>query len=199
MSNFSSINNLSCSIIKLQLTEDFNQCIDYLPNSLMYISFNELEGYNISKFNQTIDNLPNSVKYLKLNKFFNHTIDNLPDSIIKISFSYTSIFNQTFYNLPNSLEHLVLGNSYDKEINNYEYLHYKKYFTLELTNVNYSHMDNLPNFITNIILPYKFNKPINNLPHLVNEIELNDNFNQDISLLPNSITHLILKCDTANI
>lgn len=74
----------------------FNQPINHLPPSLIYLSLSEM-------FNQPIDNLPSTLTHLTLRRFFNHSINNLPSSL---TYLYLRDFEQPVNSLPSSLMHL---------------------------------------------------------------------------------------------
>lgn len=96
-------------VTNISLGKHFNQTVDELSNSLIYLKFGHI-------FNKNVDNLPSSIITLIFGNNFNHPVKNLPNSIKMLIFGYN--FNQSINNyLPNSLLKLELGNRFKKSIN----------------------------------------------------------------------------------
>ncbi len=76
-------------------SQDFNQTVESLPNSIRDITF----GFY---FNQNVDNLPNSILNLTFGYSFNQNVDNLPNSILNLTFGYE--FNQPIGKIPSELK-----------------------------------------------------------------------------------------------
>lgn len=71
----------STRITHLVFGEEFNQTVEYLPETLTNIYFG-------SKFNKSIDALPNSIQVIVFGNDFNNKIVNLPYNIKEITFGY---------------------------------------------------------------------------------------------------------------
>lgn len=95
-------------IIHLQLGKQFNKPIINLPTTLKILI---IAAYEISycNFNQSLDYLPESLESLsiKLNKVFNMPINNLPRGLKNLVFN-CKIFYYPINNLPDELETLVI-------------------------------------------------------------------------------------------
>jgi hypothetical protein len=86
-------------ITGIEFSENFNNPIDALPDTITYINFDP-----IGCFSQLINKFPNNLQILHLPKKFNHPIDNLPQSLKELSFLiWSSQFNKPLNNLPLNL------------------------------------------------------------------------------------------------
>jgi len=95
--------NLPTILEKLYLGIEFNQSLDFLPESIKHIEFVEL-----FKFNQPLDNLPSSIEYLNLQfqNDYSQTINNLPNSI---KFLELGEYELKIDKLPKELEQLYIA------------------------------------------------------------------------------------------
>ena len=78
----------------------FNQNIDYLPCSLLYIYFGDT-------FNMNIDNLPSSIKQIYLGKNFSKKITNIPFCLEKIKLDKNYYDSNKEY-----IDKILFSNSY---------------------------------------------------------------------------------------
>lgn len=103
-----SIDFLPLGITHLQLGRKFNKPINNFPRSLLYLT---IASNHISycDFNQSLDYLPESLEYLiiKLNKNLNIPINNLPGGLKYLHFMCKT-FNYPINNLPIGLETLII-------------------------------------------------------------------------------------------
>jgi len=98
-------------ITHLIFGEEFNQSVNYLPNTLTHLYFG-------NKFNKSVDNLPNFLVFVSFGNNFNKTINNLPIGIIGIKFGYD--FTQSINKLPFTIETIKFSNKLiDHELTTY--------------------------------------------------------------------------------
>ena len=95
------LDNEIIQVIKLCDTICFNNYdnIKICIKTVNKYNYDYQKYWKKSKFNQPINNLPNSIIYLTLGHCFNQPINNLPNSIIYLTLGY--YFNQPLNNLPN--------------------------------------------------------------------------------------------------
>lgn len=116
--------NLPTTLEKIYLGVKFNQNLDFLPESIKTITFDEA-----GVFNKPLDNLPSNVEYLSLplNEYL-HTISNLPNSI---KFLSLGIYKLKIDKLPKKLVELVIGSpvkfEFVKAINKYSLTYIGEY------------------------------------------------------------------------
>jgi hypothetical protein len=162
--------NLPLSLIHLTFGNHFNKPVN-LGNCLLCLTFGD-------NFNQPI-NLVNSLTHLTFGYKFNQPID-LPNSLIYLIFCEN--FNQPI-NLPNCLKYLTIGYCFNHEVNLPLGLKY-----LKLNALNQYIVDNLVNTIEELVLDFHFDLELKNLPNSIRKIIfLNEFYNYDLNLLPDSI------------
>lgn len=150
--NLIQIDKIPQNIVKLYLSNTFNQSIDKLLNpnfgtskpkpqtKLTHLVFG-------CKFNCTVNHLPDSLQYLYFGHSFNKSVNNLPNSLILISFGYN--FNCSVDYLPSNLKHIIFGKNFSQPINNLKYgiksITFDYYYSC--------HIDKLPYGLEKIYLP----------------------------------------------
>ncbi len=129
-----------------------------IPNSVTHLTF----GYN---FNQPLkkDDIPNSVTHLTFGYCFNQALKegDIPNSVTHLTFGFN--FNQQLINdiLPLKLLILILNNTYsyktDIKFANVLYLNNTQKININesLYNFNKDTLDNIDNYINNIIVSHK--------------------------------------------
>ena len=142
--NLIQIDKIPQNIIKLWLSNTFNQSVDKLlnpnfgtnkpkpstkltllvfgnkfNNTVNYLPDSILYLYFGDDFNKSVDNLPKLLLHLSFGKSFNATVDNLPNELIFIKFG--NKFNSTINLLPNSLKELQLDENFSQSLNNLKY------------------------------------------------------------------------------
>ena len=180
----------------------FNQSVDNLPQQLLGLIFPPKSSFNCSvdnlpsnlnflvlgnEFNCTIDNLPSSLNVLIVMSMYCPNVDNLPSSITKLYL--LNIFSQSVDNLPSGLKYFV--NSSIMSVDNLP-LGLEE---LQLVGTYFNKpIDNLPPYLTKLIIAEYFNQPLNNLPNSLKFISFayNSIFEQSLNNLPNSIEHIVL-------
>ena len=168
----------------------FNQPVNNLPNSLIYLEF----GYH---FNQPVDNLPDSLTHLEFGNKFNKPVDHLPEGLQYLQFGYS--FNQSVENLPKSLKILKLSTIYNLPLINLpqhlEELELGEHFNHPIRK------EDLPKNLKKIKFGFAFNHPIEGdsptgkfsiFPDSLEEVKLGMNFDYPINILPNSLRVLNL-------
>ncbi len=107
----------------------FNNIIECLPETLIYLTFGNNFSQNIcrilphgllylylgTKFNHCVDHLPLSLKFLRFGMYseFNRRIDHLPSGLTHLEFGLYSEFKKPICNIPSSITYLKLGEFYD--------------------------------------------------------------------------------------
>ena len=94
-------------IQQIKFGDNFNQDINNLPNSIIYLTF----GWY---FDQDVSKLPNRLAHLTFTGCFDQEMHNLPNSLTHLTFSWD--FNQDVSNLPNSLTHLIFGYEFNQDV-----------------------------------------------------------------------------------
>jgi len=155
----SQINNLKLlypTIKRLKFRRRFNQSVDQLPSSVIFIHF----GYY---FNQSVDHLPSSLETVIFGHWFDKSIDNLPQSVNKIIFSFDGSFNQPISQLPSSLTYLKLSRHFDQSfdhiISPLRFLKFGSCFNMPI--------NHLPETLVRVILGDNFNQSLDNIPQSV--------------------------------
>lgn len=158
-----SIDNLPDNIKKIVFGRFFDKKIDNLPNSVKYIQF----GVNESEFNQEVNYLPESLKVLNLENCysFNKDLSNLPKSlkVLKLHNYVQDIPDSVEYlkfyfhygeeiDIPDNIKYLTLSpfeEVHNKKINfseNLEYVHFN--FQVQLTKTELNKMKNIEHIIS---------------------------------------------------
>jgi len=151
---------LPLSVKSIELSDKFNQSIDFLPNGLTNLQFSKN-----SVFNMLITRWPNELEILRFG-------DN---------------FNTPLYSLPPNLKILEFGNNFNQPIN--PLIYPKKLFTISFGNAFNQYIDDLPDSVENIKLGSDFNQEIFYLPRNLKYIEFGSNFNKKniFNIFPQSI------------
>jgi len=201
-------------------SNEFIKTLNYLPSSLTHLSISGCESskwFYACPFNQSINKLPSSLTHLFINGLrFNHPIDKLPLGLTHLKIT-SNHFNKSIVTLPESLTYFEINSSsfgcIEKSIENLPssitHLSYKcfsnkkvdlskldKLTHLEFGSESYYPIGNLPTSLTHLKLGDYFNHPIDELSKLDKLTHLiidSIYFNQSVSSLPNSITHLALR------
>lgn len=100
-------NKFNQSVDKL-LNPNFGTSNPPPPTKLTHLIFGD-------EFNNNVNYLPNTLTHIYFGSKFNKSIDKLPNSIIFIKFG--SDFNKLINNLPNGLEEIIFGSEFDQTIN----------------------------------------------------------------------------------
>lgn len=170
----SDIQQIKLHHTKIQFSDLSNQFID----NLLHENITHIDML-WSNFNQTIDFLPNSLLHLRLSTHFNQPVNNLPNKLISLCIG--PYFNQNVDNLPHSLQNLIFQNYSNINNNNNNDL-LSKYTLDKLPpnliylNI-YGHLrngikcDNLPNNLQYLVLRCS-KLPIENLPCNITELIL---------------------------
>lgn len=170
-----SLDDLPNTLTHITISEDFNQPIDNLPNSLRTLWIFS------SRFNQPINKLPASLRNLYLSNC-NYLITALPKNLHTLSLGGYCLpgnfpphlcslnvgndFNQRVDNLPKTLTSLKFGFSFNQPVNN------------------------LPPNLWKLKFGCNFDHPVDDLPNQLREITFGTCFNQSICRLPDSITNI---------
>ena len=161
--NLIQIDKIPQNIVKLWLSNTFDQSIDRLlnpnfgtnkpkpPTKLTHLIFG-------IKFNHNVNYLPDSLLYLYFGNDFNKSVDNLPKSLICVSFGNN--FNNTINNLPINLKHIVLENRFSQSLNNLKH---------GLISIKFVH-EQKTHSIYNKEKTYEYSNPINKLPSSIQKI-----------------------------
>lgn len=96
---------------------EFNQPFENLSPSLTRLVLSD-------DFNHSLDNLPLRLQELQTGKSFNKPVENLPPSLLKLIFG--DLFDQSVDNLPENLERLTLGLNFNNKIDHLPKLSYLK-------------------------------------------------------------------------
>jgi len=157
----------------LELSDNFNQSIDFLPDGLISLHFSKKSEFNQiitklpvsleilrfgDKFDKAILFLPPSLKILEFGNNFNQPLDPLiyPNKLFTISFG--NLFNQYIDELPDSLENIKFGDNFNREFifpRNLKYIEFGKAFDQSI-------VDKIPNNIRKIKIcsNYQYKKQI---------------------------------------
>jgi hypothetical protein len=166
------IDKIPQNIIRLFLSNSFNQSVDKLlnpnfgtskqkpPTKITHLIFGD-------EFNHTVSNLPDTLTHLYFGKKFNKSINNLPDSLQVILLG--NDFNLIISNLPKNLVEITFGPEFNQCINNikpsikkikftnYDNLNkYNKINTIDENNENNENNEN--------IYIYNYDKKIYKIP-----------------------------------
>ncbi len=168
----------------LSLGNRFNQPVNNLPESLLYLYL-----YLSNGFNQPVNNLPANLTYLYMNfgiNCYDWNLDNLPSNLKYLDIQDVERYNENninlnkkynknlIENLPNSIEELIV-------------------------NADVS-LDNLPNSIKILCLQYNSTQSFDLLPNSIELLSLNSQKNFNFNNLPKSINNLTLYlCDDYNL
>ena len=148
---------------------NFNNCklegsiIESLPNTLKYLIFKS------NDFNQSIDNLPDSIIELTLGSCFNSKINKLPKSLVKLVFvkycEYNIKFNKELFNDSN-IRYLKFGYAFNQEL---DYLPNKLQYLILNDHSKFNKSLILPDSVLKLYLGGEFNQVlnINSLTHLI--------------------------------
>lgn len=158
--NLIQIDKIPQNIVKLFLSNTFNQSVDKLLNpnfltgkskpqtKLTYLLFG-------CKFNNMVNYLPDSLEYLYFGHDFNKPVDNLPSSLVFVRFGNN--FNCSINNLPPNLKNIEFGMNFSQSLN---YLGYG----IETISFPTKLMHNKSNG------SYGYNTIINKLPYSIKKI-----------------------------
>jgi hypothetical protein len=101
-------NKFNKSVDKL-LNPNFGTSKQAPSTKLSHLIFGE-------EFNQSVNFLPNTITHLYFGDKFDKFVDKLPSSLIVISFGTN--FNKTINNLPEKVEEIILGLNFNQSLNN---------------------------------------------------------------------------------
>lgn len=162
-------------IERLTFGKNFNKPLGYIGfGSYLPLSVKSIELSD--KFNQSIDFLPNGLTNLQFSKnsVFNMLITRWPYELEILRFG--DKFNSPLYSLPPNLKILEFGNNFNQPINSLIYP--RKLFTISFGNAFNQYIDDLPDSVENIKLGSDFNQEISYLPRNLKYIEFGSNFNK---------------------
>ncbi len=189
---------LSDSVKKIFIGGVFNQPLNNLPTSLLYLEITN------QSFSQSLDFLPSSLKVLKISSPHIQQLDNLPNKL-KVLFFTTNTFFQ-ISNIPNGLKFFKSPNKYNYPIDDLPDSIEKLCLNLDesvivnkwpvslkiLSVTEYSkQLVNLPNIIE---LYIDYNIPTDNLPDSIQILGFGSNYFHKINKLPQSIKFIWLAC-----
>ena len=157
-----------------------------------FIGWDEIIVGKFLGFNKIISNLPDTIKYIKLPDRFNGNISSLSSTITHIIFGKN--FDSNIDCLPEQIEYLYLGEKFSKPVENVSCCLKKLIFD---TNSDFNHnLDNLPNFLEYLILPWNYSQPLDNLPNFLVYLELPNKYTYCLNNLSDSIEKIIFySCD----
>jgi len=171
------------SIRHLKFGQNFNQLVDNLPSTVMFIQF----GYY---FDQSVDHLPSLLETVIFDQCFNQLIDNLPQSVNRIIFSTDGDFNQPIAQLPSSLTYLKLSRHYNQLFDHItsplRFLKFGEFFNMPICH--------LPETLVRVIFGDDFNQPLDYIPQSVKYLTVGHDFCHDFDHL--SLVSLTYNCMT---
>jgi hypothetical protein len=211
--------NLPHNITHLTFGDNFNQSI-ILPSELTHLTFGYIFNQSIIipselthltfgwAFNQSVI-LPLNLTHLTFGENFNQSVI-LPLNLINLTFGY--FFNQLVNWTPQNLTHLTFGHKFNQSVvlpPNLTYLTFGHFFNqiLDLpTSIKYLKLssdyhqnivDNLPNGLEELELHNIENLELSNLPSGIKKIVFYKycKYNKELNCLPKSIEYIILNID----
>lgn len=111
-------------------SDDFDQPIDFLPDSLRELTL----GKN---FKQSLDKLPNGLTHLTLKGEYSYDLSNIPKSVTFLHLEYPKNIK-----IPDHIEYLSLGDSFTENIDfdlpkNLTHLSFGKYYYQSFTHYRF--------------------------------------------------------------
>jgi len=144
---------------KIIFNDCFNESIKKIPKNITCIHF----GF---EFNNSVEYLPQNIEELQFGRNFDQPLNNLPKNLKKLIFPSDTVLD----NLPHNLIQLVLDENYDQPL---DFLPTGLKSILFETYSIFSHpLNNLPNTLTLIEIPLKYQFEIDNLPDSLEEVRI---------------------------
>lgn len=104
-------------ITQIQFSDNFNQSIEHIPQSVKTLSIGHWNRFNpiFTYFNQSLDYLNYGIENLEIvSRFFDKTVDNLPPNLKQIKLISNRYIPTTLNNFPDSIEKISIS-SFDFE------------------------------------------------------------------------------------
>lgn len=164
------LDNLPNKLENLELRTDGSTNFEYLPSSLK-----NLKIYFVEESTTDLDSLPSSLESLEIYGKYIGQLNNLPYGLKKLYLP--NLYQYNIYNIPISINELKIGLRY-KFLSNLFLNSKVNEYNLKILRIGYSYK-NHSSAVTNFDLT--------TIPRTIEELELGDEFNQELNFLPQNL------------